>query len=84
MERPEPRLEAPHRFAPLVASDRGRVSEADGNGLMADGFADKNALRIILGVATKRMSNYMNHSARSTLDPFMRGNEWATPLRPTA
>ena len=40
---------------------------------------------MILGVATKVMSNYTNHVAHTQLDPFKRGNEWTKPaMKPAA
>ena len=83
-ERPDPRLEAPNRFRPLVVPDRGRVSDADGNELVAAGFAGKDVLHVILGVATKLMRNDTRHSAHGTLHPLMRGKARARPLRSAA
>ncbi|MCX7513073.1 hypothetical protein [Frateuria sp. STR12] len=34
---------------------------------------------VILGVATKVMSNYTNHIAHTQLDAFMHGSEWTKP-----
>jgi len=34
---------------------------------------------LILGVATKVMSNYTNHIVKTPLDGFMKGNEWQSP-----
>jgi alkylhydroperoxidase family enzyme len=83
-ELPDRRLEALHRFATLVVRNRGWVSDADTDGFMAAGFTRRNVLEVILGVATKVMSNYTNHIAHTRLDPFMLGNEWAKPLTSAA
>jgi hypothetical protein len=42
-------------------------------------FQGLSVLEVILGVATKVMSNYTNHIAHTQLDSFMRGNEWTRP-----
>jgi hypothetical protein len=36
-------------------------------------------LEVILGVATKVMSNYTNHIVHTPYDAFMEGNEWTKP-----
>lgn len=36
-------------------------------------------LDVVLGVATKVMSNYTNHIVHTPLDAFMKGNEWTKP-----
>lgn len=83
-ELPDPRLEALHRFATLVVRNRGWVSDVDTGAFIAAGFTRQNVLEVILGVATKVMSNYTNHIAHTKLDPFMRGNEWVKPLTSAA
>lgn len=84
-EIPDRKLEALHRFATLVVRNRGWVSDADVDAFLAAGYTRRNVLEVILGVATKVMSNYTNHIAHTQLDPFMRGNEWAKPaLKPAA
>lgn len=76
---PDPKLEALHRFATFVVRNRGWVSDADTDAFLAAGYTRRNVIEVILGVATKVMSNYTNHIAHTRLDPFMRGNEWQKP-----
>lgn len=84
-EIPHRKLEALHRFATLVVRNRGWVSEADVDAFLAAGYTRRNVLDVILGVATKVMSNYTKHVAHIPLDPLMRGNEWTTPaIKPAA
>lgn len=84
-EIPDRKLEALHRFATLVVRNRGWVSDADVDAFLAAGYSQRNVLEVILGVATKVMSNYTNHIAHTQLDPFMRGNEWTKPaMKPAA
>jgi AhpD family alkylhydroperoxidase len=73
------RLEALHRFATLVVRNRGWVGDADVDAFLATGFTRQNVLEVVLGVATKVMSNYTNHIVHTPLDAFMKGNEWSKP-----
>lgn len=76
---PDARLEALHRFATVVVRERGFVLEADVEALLAAGYTRRNVLEVVLGVATKVMSNYTNHLVDTRLDKFMAGNEWTKP-----
>lgn len=78
---PEARLEALHRFATLVVRERGFVPDADVEAFLAAGYTRRNVLEVVLGVATKVMSNYTNHLIDTQLDKFMAGNEWTKPTR---
>ncbi len=74
------RLEALHVFTTAVVRDRGFVSDAGVDAFVAAGFSHRNVLEVVLGVATKVMSNYTNHLVHTQLDPFMKGNEWTKPV----
>lgn len=76
---PDPRLEALHRFATLVVRNRGFVEDAEVEAFLAAGFTRRNVLEVVLGAATKLMSNYTNHIVKTPLDAFMKGNEWSKP-----
>jgi len=76
---PDARLEALHRFATLVVRQRGWISDGDVNAFRAAGFTRRHVLEVILGIATKVMSNYTNHITDTPLDTFMRGSEWTKP-----
>jgi AhpD family alkylhydroperoxidase len=75
-EIPDAKLEALHRFATLVVRNRGWVSDAEVDAFQRAGYSRRNVLEVILGVATKVLSNYTNHIAHTELDSFMHGNEW--------
>ncbi|USI73505.1 carboxymuconolactone decarboxylase family protein [Sphingomonas morindae] len=77
---PDARLEALHRFTTLVVRNRGWVDAADVDAFIAAGFTKRNVLEVVLGVATKVMSNYTNHLVHTPLDAFMKGNEWSKPV----
>jgi len=78
---PDARLEALHRFTTLVVRQRGWVADADVDAFIDAGFTRRNVLEVVLGVATKVMSNYTNHIVHTPLDAFMQGNEWSKPAR---
>lgn len=76
---PDERLNALHQFTKSVVRDRGFVSDADVDSFLSAGFTRRNVLEVVLGVATKVMSNYTNHLVDTELDDFMKGNEWEKP-----
>lgn len=76
---PDAKLEALHRFATAVVRERGFAPEADVDAFLAAGYTRRNVLEVILGVATKVMSNYTNHIVHTPYDAFMKGNEWTKP-----
>jgi alkylhydroperoxidase family enzyme len=77
---PDARLEALHVFTTAVVRERGFVGDAGVDAFLAAGFTRRNVLEVVLGVATKVMSNYTNHLVHTQLDPFMKGNEWTKPV----
>ena len=76
---PDAKLEALHRFTTIIVRQRGFASDADVEAFLAAGYTRRNVLEVILGVATKVMSNYTNHIVHTQLDGFMNGNEWTKP-----
>ncbi len=78
-ELPDAKLEALHRFATLIVRNRGFVSDEEVDAFIAAGYTRRNVLEVVLGAATKLMSNYTNHIVHTPLDSFMHGNEWIKP-----
>ncbi len=76
---PDPKLEALHQFTTLVVRNRGWVSDADVAAFLAAGYTRQNVLEVVLGVATKVISNYTNHITHTEYDAFMNGAEWTKP-----
>ena len=81
---PDIKLEALHRFTTVVVRERGFASDAVVDAFLAAGYTRQNVLEVILGVATKVMSNYTNHIVHTELDGFMSGNEWTKPAAKAA
>jgi alkylhydroperoxidase family enzyme len=76
---PDSKLEALHRFTTVVVREHGFVPHAEVEAFLAAGYTRHNVLEVILGVATKVMSNYTNHVVHTPYDAFMKGNEWTKP-----
>lgn len=76
---PDAKLEALHRFTTIVVRERGFAPEAEIDAFLAAGYTRRNVFEVILGVATKVMSNYTNHIVHTPYDAFMKGNEWTKP-----
>ncbi len=78
------RLNALHRFTVAMVRQRGFVDTAETDAFLAAGFSKAQILEVVLGIATKTLSNYTNHIAATPLDPFMTGAEWSRPARAVA
>ncbi len=78
---PDAKLEALHRFATAVVLNRGFVDDAGVQAFLDAGYTRQNVLEVVLGIATKVMSNYTNHLTGTPLDAFMKGNEWTKPAK---
>ncbi len=81
---PDAKMEALRRFTTTVVRTRGFAKDADVDAFIAAGYTRQNVLEVVLGVATKVLSNYTNHIAHTELDAFMSGNEWTKPTTATA
>jgi uncharacterized peroxidase-related enzyme len=77
------RLQALHAFAQAVVRERGRVGDAAVAAFLAAGFTKRNVLEVVLVVATKTISNYVNHIAHTPNDAFMADTAWTAPSRRT-
>ncbi|MCV6593787.1 MAG: carboxymuconolactone decarboxylase family protein [Silicimonas sp.] len=73
---PSPRLEALRTFTLQVTRRRGHVSDADVQAFLDAGFTRQQILEVILGLAQKVMSNYVNHLAETPVDQVMQQFAW--------
>ena len=73
------RLEALRRFTARVVSSRGWVQEDETTAFLEAGFTRAQVLEVVVGVATKVISNYANHLTDTPLDPFMADTVWESP-----
>lgn len=70
------RLEAVRRFTHAVAAERGNVAEEEVEQFLAAGFTQRQILDIMVGVAMKTLSNYINHLAHTPLDDAFAAQAW--------
>ena len=75
------RLEALHAFTRAVVRERGKVGDAAVAAFLDAGFTRRNVLEVVLVVATKTISNYVNHIAHTPNDAFMKDTAWTAPSR---
>ncbi len=73
------KLEALRQFAALITKNRGFVTEQQVEAFKTAGYSNESVLDLLVLAATKLLSNYTNHLARTPLDSFMKGAEWQVP-----
>jgi len=64
----DPRLEALRTFTLSALRNRGRVDDAQVNAFLEAGFTRAAVLDVVLGLAQKVLSNYVNHFADTPVD----------------
>jgi alkylhydroperoxidase family enzyme len=62
------RYEALVKFTKEVVGQRGHVSEATTQAFLAAGFTAPQVMEVLLGVALKTISNYLDHLNPTPLD----------------
>ncbi|MEM7526380.1 MAG: carboxymuconolactone decarboxylase family protein [Pseudomonadota bacterium] len=72
----DPKLEALRRFSLAVLRSRGRATPAEVEAFKAAGYGDAQVLDVILILAQKVMSNYVNHIYKTPVDPAFDKNAW--------
>lgn len=73
------RLEALRTFVRTVVRERGFAGDAAIAAFLAAGFTRAQVLEVVLVVATKTISNYVNHLTHTPLDGFMAATAWTAP-----
>ncbi len=68
-----------HQFTKSMVRTRGAIAPADLLNFKAAGYTDQQALEVVLGVATKVMSNYTNALAQTPLDEEVASLRWKKP-----
>ena len=72
----EPKLAAIAEFAAKVVDKRGRVSALDIENFLTAGHGRAQILEVVLAVAVKTISNYVNHMADTPLDAMFAPLAW--------
>jgi AhpD family alkylhydroperoxidase len=72
------RLEALRAFTAAAVEQRGRLSDADLRRFHETGYEHEQVLEVLIGVAMKTLSNYVNHLAHTPLDARFQPFAWET------
>jgi len=72
----DPKLEALRRFTEDVVQTRGWPSDAATQAFFDAGYDRQQVLEVMLGVAIKTLSNYVNHQAETPLDSAFAASAW--------
>lgn len=83
MPLPSAKLEALRTFTVQMLRARGKVSEAQMQAFFEAGYGHRAVLDVILGLAQKTMSNYINYVAKTPVDEVFQPLAWKrgdTPL----
>jgi uncharacterized peroxidase-related enzyme len=75
----DPRLEALRVFARTVTEERGKVKKEVMEAFLSAGFTKAQVLEVMLGIAYKTMSNYVNHVVETNLDEQLKKTQWQPP-----
>lgn len=67
----DPRLQTLREFAETVVNKRGFVGDAAVDRFINAGFTKAQVLEVVLVIATKTISNYVNHIAHTPSESFM-------------
>ncbi len=76
---PDEKLEALRAFTRDLIRHRGHPSADSWERFLAAGYLPVSALEVVLGLATKLISNYANGIAHTPLDPVVRDRAWEKP-----
>ena len=83
---PDARLRALRLFADTVVRERGAAGDAAVDAFIAAGFTQAQVLEVVTIIATKTISNYVNHLTHTPKESFMADPalKWITQPRPRA
>lgn len=70
------KMEALRTFTKRVVSAKGKLDDSDIKQFLAVGYTTEQVLAVILGVAMKTLSNYVNHVAQTELDEAFQPFAW--------
>jgi uncharacterized peroxidase-related enzyme len=73
------RLQALRSFAERIVAERGFAGDDAVDAFIAAGFSKAQVLELVVIVATKTISNYVNHLTHTPLDDFMAQTKWTAP-----
>lgn len=74
-----PKWEALRRMTQVLVRERGWVPEKEIEAFLSAGYAKRQLWEILIGVAQKTLSNYVNHLAHTPLDEAFKPLAWTDP-----
>ncbi len=75
----DPKMAALADFANLMLDKQGRLDEEDIKPFLAAGFERRQVMEVVLAIAWKTLSNYVNHMADTPLDDMFQETKWENP-----
>ncbi|MBT7942505.1 MAG: carboxymuconolactone decarboxylase family protein [Alphaproteobacteria bacterium] len=75
----DPRMAALYGFTKSVVENRGWVAPDEVDDFIAAGFVKAQVLEVVLAIALKTISNYVNHFADAPLDDAFEPDAWQAP-----
>ncbi len=75
----DPRMEALRRFTESVVTSKGWPSKEVQADFENAGYTPAQVIEVVLGVAIKTFTNYVNHLANTPLDEAFQSGEWQKP-----
>ncbi|MFO8001748.1 MAG: carboxymuconolactone decarboxylase family protein [Marinilabilia sp.] len=72
----DPKLEALRKFAITMTETRGWPSPDEVDDFLSAGYTKEQILELIVGIAQKTISNYVNHIAQTPLDEPVKPYKW--------
>ncbi|MDE2290823.1 MAG: carboxymuconolactone decarboxylase family protein [Elusimicrobia bacterium] len=76
---PDEKLQALRAFTRSVVETRGYPTQTVMDAFLKAGYGRTQVLEVILGVAMKTLSNYVNHVAQTPLDDIFEPARWEQP-----
>ncbi|WP_036308560.1 carboxymuconolactone decarboxylase family protein [Methyloglobulus morosus] len=72
----DPKLAALSNFTRRLLQSRGLPIDSEVREFLQAGYKEEQILEIILGIAVKTISNYINHVFNTSIDPFFENYIW--------
>lgn len=76
---PDAKLQALREYTRLLIEKRGHLSTAEINAFLAAGYDQRQALEVLVGLASKLISNFTNALAHTELDEAVKPFAWTHP-----
>jgi alkylhydroperoxidase family enzyme len=75
----DPKLEALRTYARLPIEKRGHLDDNEIKVLLNAGYSERQALEVLVGLASKLISNFTNSLAKTELDEVSKPHTWVHP-----